>query len=197
MGKARRSSRAARKTPTEQIPNFGHWATKHPGGRSGERKLRTRQNGSSSERHSRSSPERGMGKKRTCTSQGQTEGASTGRATQHQSAYLPMSEMCASRIRIPQNSHLTVYTSRPRETIYHNGSRGTCRNLYQDPKRLKNLETHQKRCMRARLPNTTTRAQHSLGHPHFLAKKLVPRLSAYEMQTDPRRRETVDQSDRP
>ena len=34
----RRSSRAARKTLTEQIPNFGHWATKHPGGRSGERK---------------------------------------------------------------------------------------------------------------------------------------------------------------
>ena len=34
----RRSSRAARKTLTGQIPNFGHWATKHPGGRSGERK---------------------------------------------------------------------------------------------------------------------------------------------------------------
>ena len=34
----RRSSRAARQTLTEQIPNFGHWAIKHPGGRSGQRK---------------------------------------------------------------------------------------------------------------------------------------------------------------
>ena len=57
----------------------------------------------------------------------QAESASAERTNQHRNACL---QMCASRIRTPQNSHLTIYTSRPRESIY----RGTCRNLNHDPK---------------------------------------------------------------
>ena len=78
----------------------------------------------------------------------QAEGASAERTNQHQSACL---QMCASRIRTPQNSHLTIYTSRPRESIY----RGTYRNLNHDPKNVyctKTLETCKTNCMRARVP---------------------------------------------
>ena len=79
-----------------------------------------------------------------------------------------MLEMCASRIRIPQTpNNLTVYTSRPCEYIY----RGTYRNHNHDPKTSKHLETHPAKLHARSCSNTTTRAQHCLGLPHFLAKK--------------------------
>ena len=98
-----------------------------------------------------------------------------------------MLEMCASGIRIPQNSHLAVYTSRPRETIY----RGTCRNLNRDPKRLKTPRNAPDTLYARSCSNTTTRAQHCLGLSHFLAKKTrsspLPRMKCEQILEEKRR----------
>ena len=80
-----RSSRVARKTPTEQIPNFGHWATKHPGGRSGERKLRTRQMAQATS-DTRARALSVVWEEAHMYLARQAEGASAERATQHESA---------------------------------------------------------------------------------------------------------------
>ena len=105
----RRSSRAARKTPTEQIPNFGHWATKHPGGRCGERKIANTPNGSSGERHSRSSLERGM--ERSAHVPRKTSGRRKRRANQSTSKRLPanvrVSDSHTTKL-TPDNLHLAT-----------------------------------------------------------------------------------------
>ena len=63
---------------------------------------------------------------------------------------------------------------------------GTCRKIHDVSERLTNSNyKHDKHPKRALVYDTTTRARQPLGLPHFLAKNLVPRFSAYEMRTDP------------
>ena len=70
---------------------------------------------------------------------------------------------------------------------------GTCRKIHDVSERLTNSNyKHDKHPKRALVYDTTTRARQLLGLPHFLAKNLVPRFSAYEMRTDPQGRRAVD-----
>ena len=73
---------------------------------------------------------------------------------------------------------------------------GTCRKIENVSKRLTTYK-HYKHPGRALICDTTTRARPLLGLPHFLAKRLVPRPSAYEMRTDPRKLKAVDPNGRP
>ena len=113
-------------SPTEQIPSFGHWATKHPGWAEWGKKTRTRQNGSSCDQQSRSSPERGMGKRRARTSHGQTEAQEQAdRAVVDLERFLDrVRRLCVS------NSRNTRSKKKCAQTKTHQILCGTCRKIH-------------------------------------------------------------------